>query len=131
MTELVIEKLLKGKIVEKDVEDLLWHVLRADEQTEYVERQSSLSGRRRLDLLFRRGDQWFLYELKRDYADVRALDQVLDYRGRVARDRDLRPEAIVPCIVCRNASPELIREAKKRGVSLRKYGLTVSLSEIE
>lgn len=108
----------EGGFDEKDIEDMLEYVL-YDADCELVERQPNLK-KGRIDLLYKKGQTFFVLELKRGLADITTLCQIQRYTTEV--DKRYHPKKLEGIIICETATKELKDAvAKVDGVTLREY----------
>lgn len=111
-----------GGFDEKDIEDMLEYIL-YDTNCELVERQTSLKNGR-IDIVYKKGQTYFVIELKRKSADIAALSQIQTYINGV--NKKYHPDKLEGIIICETASKGL-KEAVTRadGISLKEYKFSI------
>lgn len=115
------------KLKEADIEEMLW--LRMMERNlEFVERQKG--NKDRLDIAFRRGNEYVVVEIKRGTADLETLEQIKRYVQKIEKER--KPSKLNGIILCRKANISLQRAVEKeKGVSIDQIKFSASFPKIE
>jgi hypothetical protein len=132
MSAYLADILIRSKeIKEKDVEHLfLLQLLK--QQQQLVKRQYSFKKGGRADLVFKdKSGAFWVYELKRDVATVKTIEQVNGYARQISKQERIPLEKINRVIIARDADLQLRLNAKREGVRIWKYGFEVKISPIE
>jgi hypothetical protein len=125
MSNHMADLLLRGRVTEKDIEDLFYY--RLMKNARIVDRQGAFRNAGRLDLLVedRRGN-FVVYELKRGVAGPAALKQVKGYMKGCAKEH--RGKRIRGVILARDAEPELLDAlGKVPNVEFKKYWFSIEM----
>jgi len=125
MSNHMADLLLRGRVTEKDIEDLFYY--RLMKNARIVDRQGTLRNAGRLDLLVedRRGN-FVVYELKKGLAGPAALKQVKTYMRACARR--YRGKRIRGVILARDAEPELLDALEREpNVEFKKYWFSIEM----
>jgi hypothetical protein len=125
MSSHMADLLLRGRVTEKDIEDLFFY--RLMKSAEIVDRQGTFKKLGRLDLLVkdRLGD-FVVYELKKGVAGMGALKQVKAYMKGCAKK--YRTRKVSGVILAQDAEPELDVALKKEPrVEFKKYWFRVEM----
>jgi len=99
----------EGKFNEKDIEDMLEYIL-YDSNCELVKRQPSLKNGR-IDIIYKKGQTYYVIEIKRRKADINAFYQIKKYIKDVKTR--FKPKRIIGLIICETATKRLVETAKK------------------
>lgn len=107
LKELIHEHIRKmideGELTERDLEDMLEYML-YDRDCELVDRQLNLE-KGRIDVAYRRGQTYYIIELKRKSADVNTLHQIKQYIKEVNEKH--HPNKLEGMIICETATKAL------------------------
>lgn len=125
MSNHMADLLLRGRVTEKDIEDLFYY--RLMKNARIVDRQGTLGNAGRLDLLVEdsRGNL-VVYELKKGAAGPAALKQVKTYMRGCAKE--YRGKTIRGVILARDAEPELLDAlGKVPNVEFKKYWFSIEM----
>jgi hypothetical protein len=125
MSNHMAELLLRGRVTEKDIEDLFYY--RLMKNARIVDRQGTLRNAGRLDLLVQdsRGN-FVVYELKKGVAGPAALKQVKTYMRGCAKQ--YRGKRIRGVILARDAEPELLDALEREpNVEFKKYWFSIEM----
>jgi len=125
MSSHTADLLLRGRVTEKDIEDLFFY--RLMKTARIVSRQGAFRKAGRLDLLVEdRLGQLIVYELKKGVAGPPVLEQVKRYMKGCAKEH--RGKRIRGVILARGAEPELLEALlKEPNVEFKKYRFSIEM----
>ncbi len=127
MSDHMADLLLRGRVTEKDIEDLFYY--RLMKNARIVDRQGTFRNAGRLDLLVEdsRGN-FVVYELKKGVARLAALKQVKRYMKACAKGHDVSTKRISGVILARDAEPDLLDALEKEPkVKFKKYYFSIDM----
>ena len=127
MSNHMADLLLRGRVTEKDIEDLFYYRLMKNAKS--VHRQGAFRNAGRLDLVVEdRFGNFVVYELKKGVADPDALKQAQGYMEAYAEEHDVSAKRIRGVILARDAEPKLL-DALGKGpkVEFKKYYFSIDM----
>ena len=128
MSNHMADLLLRGRVTEKDIEDLFYYKLMKNARI--VERQGAFRNKGRFDLVVEdRFGNFIVYELKKGVAGPAALDQVQEYMKGYAEEHPVSAKRIRGVILARDAEPELLDALGKepQKVKFKKYYFSIEM----
>jgi hypothetical protein len=127
MSNHMADLLLRGRVTEKDIEDLFYY--RLMKNARIVDRQDALRNAGRLDLLVQdRRDNFVVYELKKGVARLAVLKQIEGYMKAYAKEHHVSARRIRGVILAQDAEPELLAALRKEpNVEFKKYWFSVEM----
>jgi hypothetical protein len=127
MSDHMAALLLRGRVTEKDIEDMFYYRLMKD--AKIVDRQGTFRNAGRLDLLVKdRLDNLVVYELKKGVARPAVLEQINKYMKACEKKYNVSAKRIRGVILARDAEPQLRDELEKEpSVEFKKYWFSIEM----
>lgn len=129
ISDRMVDLLLRGRITEKDIEDLFFY--RLMKNGKIIRRQGAFRKAGRLDLLVKdRFGNYVVYELKKGVAGLSALPQIKRYIKAYAEERDVvvGKGRLSGVILAQDADPDLLEALKKdSSVDFKKYYFSIDM----
>jgi hypothetical protein len=127
MSTHIADLLLRGRVTEKDIEDLFFY--RLMKTAKIVSRQGAFRKAGRLDLLVQdRLGNFVVYELKKGVARLPACKQIKGYMKAYAKEHHVRAKRIRGVILAQDAEPELLNALRKEpNVEFKKYWFSIEM----
>ena len=127
MSNHMADLLLRGRVTEKDIEDLFYY--RLMKNAKIVERQGAFRNAGRLDLLVQdRLGNFIVYELKKGVARPAALGQIKGYMKACEKKHPDSAKRIRGVILARDAEPGLLDALEKEpNVEFKKYYFSIEM----
>jgi hypothetical protein len=119
--------LLRGRVTEKDIEDLFYY--RLMKSAKIVDRQGSFRNAGRLDLLVKdRFGNLVVYELKKGVARPVVVEQISGYMKACEKKYNGSARRIRGVIVARDAQPQLLDDLRKEPrIEFKKYWFSIEM----
>lgn len=127
MSNHMADLLLRGRVTEKDLEDLFYY--RLMKNARIVDRQGAFRNAGRLDLLVKdRLGNFIVYELKKGVARPAALEQINEYMKACKKKYNVSARRISGVILARDAEPDLLDALDKEpNVEFKKYWFSIGM----
>ena len=127
MSTHMADLLLRGRVTEKDIEDLFSY--RLMKSARILIRQGSFRNAGRLDLLVEdRLGNLVVYELKKGVAGLAALEQVKRYMKAYANEHGVSAKRMRGVVLAQDAEPELLDALRKvPNVEFKKYWFSIEM----
>ena len=127
MSNHMADLLVRGRVTEKDIEDLFSY--RLMKSARIVIRQGSFRKAGRLDLLVEdRLGNLVVYELKKGVAGLAALEQVKRYMKAYANEHGVSAKRMRGVVLAQDAEPELLDALRKvPNVEFKKYWFSIEM----
>ena len=127
MSDHMAALLLRGRVTEKDIEDLFYYRLMRN--AKIVDREGTFRNAGRLDLLVKdRFGNFVVYELKKGVARPAVLEQINKYMKACEKKYKVSANRIRGVILARDAQPQLLDELEKEpSVEFKKYWFSIEM----